>query len=1259
MNRHFQSNNMKKNLLFLISLLLASTSLCAAQDDLSWMRGANYVPSYARNDVQLWLEYDPAVIDRELGYAERLKLNTVRTFLNVAVFEKQPEKFMADFENFLSLADKHGLKAMPVLFDSCEDPQEVDVNNYKKTMRWIPSPGFSRLGDQDWPAMEKFIVALVGKYRDDKRIVLWDVMNEPESTRKWDKPEDRARIVEFVRRALKRVKAENPAAPIGIGWQRLGEIPLTADLSDVLVIHNYSDVNGLQANIRRIQEMGKTMNKPVILNEFVGRPQQRIEKALPIAAREKTGWCFWELMIGSTRFSQGKVPYQGHIYPDGTCFSAAEVAIILNPEGFTGDATEIARKAGFEVSEKAPKPFTDESITFSPSWKKWEGAGPDSGRLWHATVAGETATKEVAGTSVAVILKHGPDCGIATVTIDGKPAAVAEIDTYSKEVDWSKRTTVAKDLPPGKHTVVVTVTGRKTAASSNRYVQIVNITGLEPRASSGAQLSPGAAGGKVTAVDAAYRGWKTLALNNSLVELQILPAIGGRVIQFKMGDKDFLWVNPQLAGTLPPTNGLAADNGWFNIGGDKLWPAPQGWDNDRQWPGPPDAVLDGQPYAMEKLSGGGKEASVRLTSGDDKRSGICFSRVITLRQGSTHVSFDATMKNIDTQPRRWGIWSHTQCDGGSKDGKGHNEKLTSYCRLNPASHFTNGYTVIFGDEKNPSFQPDRSNGLMRVQYLYKVGKVGLDCPAGWIASVDGENGRVFVQRFSFEAGKEYPDGASVEFWMNGTGSFRAWGKDNVMPDDPAKNPYVHESEMISPFTQLKPGESYTWKYDWYASTIGGDYPIVDCTPVGITAGKLGATNEGGNIRLRGRFGVFAEGRLELRLLDASGRVVRTERSADTVSPLQPVVFDKVVTAESGITSAVLWLNASDGAESGELARSDDLRIQIAPPSPAEKASVERLKQPPMYYGDATRLGRPFAKDPSVIRFGGRYLMYYSIAAWAKELAPPGAPRGWAIGIAESRDLVNWKKVGEILPEQECEKNGIVNGRIILLDGKLHLFYNSYGNGSKDALCHATSEDGLHFTRNPSNPIWRPTGDWNNGRAIDVDVVEWGGQLIMYYATRDPKGRIQMLHAIAAPRKSQFNRADWKSLRDGPVLKPELPWEKTCIEAPSVIKCGDSLYLFYGGGYNNAPQQIGCATSKDGIHFQRLFIDKPLLPNGAPGTWNSSESGHPGMFEDDDGQLYMFYQANNDQGHTWFLSWVKIGWEGDRPRVIEQQKVSNP
>ncbi len=310
-------------------------------------------------------------------------------------------------------------------------------------------------------------------------------------------------------------------------------------------------------------------------------------------------------------------------------------------------------------------------------------------------------------------------------------------------------------------------------------------------------------------------------------------------------------------------------------------------------------------------------------------------------------------------------------------------------------------------------------------------------------------------------------------------------------------------------------------------------------------------------------------------------------------------------------------------------------------------------EPKLKYGDPDRTGLPFAKDPCIIRFGGRYLMYYSIAPYSPARLPKNQKAGaWAIGIAESANLVDWKKAGEILPEQECERNGLVNGRVILLDGKLHLFYNSYGNKQLDAICHATSTDGLHFDRDPSNPILRASGEWNNGRAIDCDVLEHDGKLLLYYATRDPSGKIQMLAVAAADRKSDFSRSAWKPALDGPALKPELPWETRCIEAPSLVKRDGKIYLFYGGGYNNDPQQIGCAVSDDGLHFKRLF-DQPLLANGKPGEWNSSESGHPGIFLDEDGQTYLFFQGNPDHGKTWFISQVKIGWKEGRPYIFPE------
>jgi beta-xylosidase len=141
--------------------------------------------------------------------------------------------------------------------------------------------------------------------------------------------------------------------------------------------------------------------------------------------------------------------------------------------------------------------------------------------------------------------------------------------------------------------------------------------------------------------------------------------------------------------------------------------------------------------------------------------------------------------------------------------------------------------------------------------------------------------------------------------------------------------------------------------------------------------------------------------------------------------------------------------------------------------------------------------------------------------------------------------------------------------------------------------------------------------------------------------------IQMLGVAAAPLDSDYGRDQWRQLTDAPILKPELSWETKCIEAASVMERDGKLWMFYAGGYNNNPQQIGVAVSTDGIRWTRLS-DKPLLPNGPPGSWNSSESGHPGIFKDEDGTTWLFYQGNNDNGRSWYLSKVKIVWQDGRP-----------
>ena len=252
----------------------------------------------------------------------------------------------------------------------------------------------------------------------------------------------------------------------------------------------------------------------------------------------------------------------------------------------------------------------------------------------------------------------------------------------------------------------------------------------------------------------------------------------------------------------------------------------------------------------------------------------------------------------------------------------------------------------------------------------------------------------------------------------------------------------------------------------------------------------------------------------------------------------------------------------------------------------------------------------FAKDPAAVWFGGRYLLYHTTVGGVT-----GDPveTGTGIGIAESADLEQWRVIGNVPPTQPCERRGICAPGAVVLEGNVHLFYQTYGNGARDAICHAVSADGVHFTKDPPNPVYAPPATWCCGRAIDADVCVFGGRLLLYYATRDHEMRVQMVGGAAAALSSGFGRGSWQALSDGPLLKPELDWEQACIEAPAALVEDGKVYLFYGGA-------------------------------------NSSESGHPFAFRDRDGRCYLFYQGSADGGRTWYLSKKELVFRGGMPQL---------
>ncbi|MDR1964429.1 MAG: family 43 glycosylhydrolase [Planctomycetaceae bacterium] len=326
-------------------------------------------------------------------------------------------------------------------------------------------------------------------------------------------------------------------------------------------------------------------------------------------------------------------------------------------------------------------------------------------------------------------------------------------------------------------------------------------------------------------------------------------------------------------------------------------------------------------------------------------------------------------------------------------------------------------------------------------------------------------------------------------------------------------------------------------------------------------------------------------------------------------------------------------------------------------------TIKPIAEPKMKWGDTERQfdknGQPipWAKDPTVVRFNGRYLMYFSRLSGENE-KKSGCT--FMIGIAESSDLIHWKIVSEIPPFQACDAKGLCAPCGRVWNNKVYLFYQSYGTGAKDGICLAWSDDGIHFTPHSKNPIFKPHGNWTSTRAIDADAFIFKGKLFLYASTRDQKMEFQKtVVATADPEglkdpENKLGPDAWTQAFDGAILEPKLPWETKCIEATTVCQRGDSLIMFYAGGYNNDPQHIGVAKSNDGIHWTRLW-SVPFIPNGPAGQWNSSESGHPGVFIDDDGRTYLFYQGNPDKGRSWFLSQVELGWKNEIPFVLNPQQ----
>ena len=425
-----------------------------------------------------------------------------------------------------------------------------------------------------------------------------------------------------------------------------------------------------------------------------------------------------------------------------------------------------------------------------------------------------------------------------------------------------------------------------------------------------------AAGCRIEEVD--FHGWQAIRLSNGIVELVAVPDIGGRIMALDLGAYPYLWFDRNLAGKLFSAEENQGDGGigsWNNYGGDKTWPAPQGWERADQWHGPPDAVLDTGRYTLETLDGGGGAASIRMSSAPDPRSGVQISRQCTLHPGGGRVSLHLEMTNISDQERTWSIWDVVQVDATSRDASGeesYNEQAWLYIPTNPDSRFARGYNVMFGEEDNPEWQSDLRPDLLGAQYLYRLGKIGVDSPAGWVAFVNQETDFAFCQRFPYFPDESYPDGgASVECWTTGHGESVGgldFGKLNL---------YHVEAEILGPLRRMAPGATQSLDIDWCVARCPG--PIVDVTAAGCCHQPLQAESAGASIRLRGVFGVFYVGDVQVVWLDDGDGEVEAETLA-AANPLDVLTVDIVRAAPPAARAVQLLVRDTEGQPIASLDR---------------------------------------------------------------------------------------------------------------------------------------------------------------------------------------------------------------------------------------------------------------------------------------------------------------------------------------------------
>lgn len=275
-------------------------------DEYPYLMGFNYVPSTAINAINMWqdLDFNLKTIDAELALAEEYGFNTCRIFLHYLVWKQERQSLKIKIDQFLNNASRHGMKVLVVLFDDCNfgnsEPyigEQLPPIPGKHNSRWVASPG-SKICDaiSEWEQFETYIKDILTTFKDDKRILAWDLYNEPGNNGRGEKS------LPLLKATFEWARNISPSQPLTSGaWEEGLKSPCDQtciELSDIVSFHAYWDFEKTKKIVIGLQKIGR----PIMCTEWLHRGASNVVKEIiPYFSEHKIAAFNWGLICGKTQ----------------------------------------------------------------------------------------------------------------------------------------------------------------------------------------------------------------------------------------------------------------------------------------------------------------------------------------------------------------------------------------------------------------------------------------------------------------------------------------------------------------------------------------------------------------------------------------------------------------------------------------------------------------------------------------------------------------------------------------------------------------------------------------------------------------------------------------------------------------------------------------------------------------------------------------------------------------------------------------------